>query len=177
MFIDLAVDALDEELTTDEIVQRERAMDKEFIQLIQAACKTDNIPRALELTRLLHYTPFFDAAIQIANFYHLPGLKEKITTLKQEREEEDDRLERARQKRMRWNRVEAPPRMVMESNQSDDIGRPKAFQDFGPPPAIARPGLERATPAIESTRFKAPMKPAAQAQLSSISAESQVPIL
>ena len=84
-------DLLEEELTTDDIVTREKAMDKEFVKLVQTACKENNIPRAIELTKLLYYTSAFHFVIQIADFYHLPGLREKMSLIKAEREEAEDR--------------------------------------------------------------------------------------
>src|SRR5260221_178232 len=76
--IDMVFDSLEEELTTDDIVTREKAMDKEFVKLVQSACKENNMPRAIELTKLLHYTSAFDFVIQIPEFYNLPGLKSKM---------------------------------------------------------------------------------------------------
>jgi len=96
-------------------------------------------------------------AAKVAGFYHLIGLQEKIETLKNDREEggddEDeygvDPREIARRKREQWRGeglgAVPPPRPIGESSRSSGYGgAKKAFQDFGPPPAIHRPGLTRA---------------------------------
>jgi chromosome transmission fidelity protein 4 len=153
MMINIARDALADELTTDEISQRELALDKELIQLIQSACKNDRLSRAIDLVKLLHHTASFDIAVRVAQFYHLPGLQEKIEALKEDREE-DDRLVSARDKRRSWAADVAPiPDAKMPSERSKGNGqKTKAFQDFGPPPSIHRPGLAKATPAIDAVR-------------------------
>ncbi|TCD67448.1 hypothetical protein EIP91_012365 [Steccherinum ochraceum] len=147
MLLDIIRDGLGSELTTDDIARRELTLDKEIIQLIQSACKADKLARAIDLVKLLHHTTSFDMAIKVARFYHLAGLEEKVELLKEEREEGGEgRLERAREKRREKERYLAPltpPRMPAYAQASS---RPKAFQDFRPPPAIHRPGLERAGP-------------------------------
>jgi chromosome transmission fidelity protein 4 len=60
------------------IKQREISLDKELLQLVQGACKADNLQRALDLTRLMHNPGSVDAAAKIAGFYHLPGLQERM---------------------------------------------------------------------------------------------------
>lgn len=146
------VDCLDEELTTDDIVTREKALDKEMIKLVQAACKENNVPRAIEVTKLLHYTAGFDNAMKIADFYHLVGLREKLGRLKADREDAEDRLVVARNKRRRWMKPDAPLRQVTTAAASsvrfDPLG------DTRPPPVIERPGMARVTrPIIENTRY------------------------
>lgn len=151
MYLDLAMDALDDELTTPEIVEKERAMDKEFITLMQGACRSSNVGRALELAKLLHYPQALETAMRLADFYHLSGLKEQIGILKAVMEESENLHVLAREKRRRWNKVQAPPRRIEMEDQH--ISRPAPFQDFEPPPTIPRPGLERATPIAGTTRF------------------------
>ena len=71
-----------------------------------------------------------------------------------------DSREVARRKREQWRRegsgAVAPPRPIGDSSRSVGYnGAKKAFQDFGPPPAIHRPGLARAgggfTPQLSQT--------------------------
>lgn len=155
-------DALDEELTTDDIVTREKVMDKEFVKLVQAACKENNIPRAIELTKLLHYTTAFDFVIQIADFYHLPGLREKMTTIKADREVAEDRLILARSKRRRWLKTDPPLRQLAEASKAPLRYDPLA--DTRPPPVVERPGMARVTvPIVESTRYSS-LAPQTQTQ-------------
>ena len=152
LHIQTMLDSLDDELTTDDIVTREKALDKELIVLFQGACKANNIPRAIELVNLSHYTSALDAAIKLAEFYRLVGLKEKIAMIKSEREETEDRLTLARNKRRRWLRPEPPLRQVAESSTS--ASRFDPLGDVRPPPMIERPGMARVTvPVIETTRY------------------------
>ncbi|KAF9522661.1 hypothetical protein CPB83DRAFT_864133 [Crepidotus variabilis] len=151
MQIELMFDNLDEELTTDDIVSREKAIDKEFVKLIHTACKEGRDARAIELTKLIHQLPTFDIVSQIADFFHQPGLKEKVITIKTDREEAEDRLIVARSKRRRWLKQDAPLRQLAGTTNPvrvDPLG------DGRPPPVIERPGMARVTvPIIERTQY------------------------
>ncbi|KAK2467874.1 hypothetical protein APHAL10511_000169 [Amanita phalloides] len=153
LFVHLDYDALDEELTTDAIVAKERTLDKELIQLIQIACKDPaDITRALELTKLLHNVTSIDSAIKIAEFYHLVGLKEKMQIIKTDREEREDRLVLARNKRKRWLKPEPLPREIHLVNSRPS--RTDPFAEQYPIPSIERPGMARVTiPVIESSQY------------------------
>jgi chromosome transmission fidelity protein 4 len=158
LHIQTALDLLDDELTTDSIIARERAMDKEFIILIQGACKADNIPRALELAKLLHQLTSFSAAMKIADFYHLPGFREKLEIIKAEREEDEDRLVVMRDKRRRW--LKPDPQLRQVQMQGYGAGKIDLLGDVRPPPAIERPGMARVTvPVIETTRYRSVVPP------------------
>ena len=163
LLVQTLLDRLDEELTTDDIVAREKALDKEMIKLIQAACKENNVARAIELTKLLHNTASVDSAMQIAEFYHLVGLREKFGRLKADREDAEDRLIVARNKRRRWMKPDAPLREVAplptaSSARFDPLG------DTRPPPVIERPGMARVTrPIIENTRYSSLAPPSTPA--------------
>ncbi|EGO25840.1 hypothetical protein SERLADRAFT_448755, partial [Serpula lacrymans var. lacrymans S7.9] len=97
--INLARDALGDELSTPELDKREVELDKSLIKLIQAACKADKAPRVLELTKRLHFTHSIDAASQLAGFYRLVGLQEKIEAIKRWRLESLNPAEEARDRR------------------------------------------------------------------------------
>lgn len=136
-------DALSNEDVPDEIFARELALDKELVQLIQTACKNDKLPRALELTSMLHHTSSFDMAVKVAGFYRLVGLQEKMEALK------EDRITHGRPQRREWARDYDP---VLPSRlPPSDVprgGASKAFQNFGSPAAVHRPGLARAIPSL-----------------------------
>ncbi|KIJ67758.1 hypothetical protein HYDPIDRAFT_147689 [Hydnomerulius pinastri MD-312] len=141
--IDLARDALGDELTSSELDKREIELDKSIIKLIQAACKADKAPRVLELARRLHFTHSIAAASQLAGFYKLIGLQEKIEAIKRWREEGPTPVEAARERRRELDQEDAY------------MARPKPFQNFNPPPKIERPGLTRSAGVVEHTEFTA----------------------
>ncbi|KAJ6593880.1 hypothetical protein B0H19DRAFT_1092452 [Mycena capillaripes] len=154
LMLEILRDALDDELTNEHISKSEQSLDRELVIHIQSACQQNNIPRAIELAKLIHHTRTLDSVVKLAEFYRFGGMKEKIQTLKKIREEDEDRLVLARDKRKQWRRPDPLPRPL--SAFSDPIAsRPKPFQDFGPPPTVSRPGLAPAIPAKETTRYTA----------------------
>ena len=143
MHLQITRDALSNEDVSDEILARELALDKELVQLIQTACKNDKLPRALELTSMLHHPSSFDMAVKVAGFYRLIGLQEKMEALK------NDRIAHGRPQRRDWARDYDP--VLPPHLPPPDVpraGEPKAFQHFGPPAAVHRPGLARAAPSL-----------------------------
>ncbi|KAL1748703.1 hypothetical protein HDZ31DRAFT_79559 [Schizophyllum fasciatum] len=152
MYLEASRDALGDELTSDDVSAREHAIDKELIKLIQAACKDANIPRALELAKLLSNTHSFDLAARIGDFYKMPGLTEKVLLLKEDRADEEERLEEARERRQCWVRTDAAPRRLPVPTNGGGAAA-GLFQSAAPPEPIRRPGLERAVPVVEHSRF------------------------
>ncbi|CAO1632963.1 unnamed protein product [Parajaminaea phylloscopi] len=71
--------------------------DKDLLQIIQLACKSDKHARALDAARELHGNRMLDAALQIAGFFHLTSLADRMDSLREwveTRAERDERLER-----------------------------------------------------------------------------------
>lgn len=56
--------------------------DKALLQLIQHACKSDRHARALDAARELHGGRMLDAALQIAAFFHLASLADRMDELR-----------------------------------------------------------------------------------------------
>ncbi|ORX80348.1 WD40 repeat-like protein [Basidiobolus meristosporus CBS 931.73] len=86
----------DEEELEIQLLKRRTEMDKYILQLIQTACKTDRIQKALELVTLLHLPQHIDAAIKIAVFHRLSALAERMNLVKEARLiEEQQKQERS----------------------------------------------------------------------------------
>ena len=118
--------------------------DKKLLKLIQYACKEDKASRVLEFVCELNHLQSLDAAITIANFYKLSGLKEKISFLKANREQVDWR-EKSRNERREWAAQAKPI----------PAPGPHPLEDFRPAPVINRPGLQPAVPVVEHSRYSA----------------------
>ncbi|KAJ6499321.1 hypothetical protein C8R45DRAFT_1211105 [Mycena sanguinolenta] len=152
LMVEILRDGLDDELTSAEISKAEQRMDKDLLLLIQSACQSINIPRAIELAKLVHNPRTLDLLVKMADFFRLEGLKEKFQKLKEIRAEEEDRLVIAREKRRQWTRPDPLPRLMSAITEAD-ASLPNPFQDFGPPPTMSRPGLTPAVPIRETTRY------------------------
>ncbi|KAJ7262195.1 hypothetical protein B0H12DRAFT_1321837 [Mycena haematopus] len=152
LMVEILRDGLDDHLTSAEISKTEQRMDKDLLVLIQSACQNANIPRAIELAKLVHSERALDSVIKLANFFRLEGLKEKIQILKEIRADGEDRLVLAQEKRRQWTKPDPLPRLMSATTDSNPP-RPKPLQDFGPPPTVSRPGLAPAIPVKETTRY------------------------
>ncbi len=98
------------------IKEHEVALDKDLLQLVQGACKADNLLRALDVARLMLNPATIEAAGKVAAFYHLPGLQERIQSVKADKE-----MARVKAKRIRR---EGAGQAVASSS--------KGFSDFAP---------------------------------------------
>lgn len=81
---------------THEVNKIEVTQDKELLQLVQAACKADKLQRALDIVRMMNAPRTMEAAAKVAQFYHLPGLQEKIGIIREAAEEKRAQLPRER---------------------------------------------------------------------------------
>lgn len=93
-----------------EISRQELELDKLLITLVQTSCKADKLDRALDYTSRLHHLASFDLAQKVADFYHLPGLRERMRKLKESKERAmgEDVDEDGRIIREGWGRVLEP---------------------------------------------------------------------
>lgn len=127
-------DSIEEQPDSDveyTIKQREVALDKELLQLVQGACKADHLQRALDLTRLMHNPATVDAAAKVAGFYHLPGLQERITGVKSDTERR--RVKDVHKKKARRSEIHASNGHGYASTSSPAPNGPKKeFSDFAP---------------------------------------------
>lgn len=129
------------------IKQQEVALDRELLKLIQGACKADNLQRALDLARLMHTASAVEQAAKLANFYHLPGLEERIHGVKS-----DVDFKKMKEKRQR--RIESSSTTSYASPSISGLNgnakSSKPFSDFAPKQTIRRSfgGVQRdSTPA------------------------------
>nr|XP_019008454.1 chromosome transmission fidelity protein 4 [Kwoniella pini CBS 10737]OCF47235.1 chromosome transmission fidelity protein 4 [Kwoniella pini CBS 10737] len=117
-----------------QIKEKEVSLDKEYLQLVQIACKADNLQRALDVARLMHNPGTIEAAAKVAAFYHLPGLQERIVAVKTEKE---------RRKREKKNRPRAaeytPSSLPIPPSTNGSASTSRGFtSDFAPRPGGSR---------------------------------------
>ncbi|KAL5507206.1 MCL1 [Sanghuangporus vaninii] len=160
ILLDHLRDALDEdELTTEDISRTELDLDKELIQLVQLCCKHDRLQRALDEAKALHHTASLDKAIKIADFYHLAGLREKLSVIQRIRLGAD-RLRDERARRSDWRvsaGVVSPARDPLAGAEQN---AQRLLQDARPPATVHRPRLQAAAPSQEPSPFaKKPIAP------------------
>ncbi|KAF8308558.1 hypothetical protein DL93DRAFT_2063848 [Clavulina sp. PMI_390] len=121
----------------DSITKAETELDKVLITLIQTCCKADKLDRALDYTSRLHHLASFDLAGKVAEFYHLPGLKERMRKLKEARErslalaEDGEPDEDGRIIREGWGRVLEPvPRAGVADLEPEPKSRRARYNDY-----------------------------------------------
>lgn len=77
------------------------ASDKALLQIVQLACKSDKHSRALDAASLLNETRMLDAAIQIATFFHLPTLVERMEEFRKEIGKRGEEKEKRHRKKLK----------------------------------------------------------------------------
>ncbi|CAE6433729.1 unnamed protein product [Rhizoctonia solani] len=147
---------LHEEEESEDVVRGKLSVDKLLLTLIQGACKSGQHARAIDLGSMLRSTPSLDKASQIAGFYHLRGLQERFSAMREVREEDDGATEAAA--RDSWDRAsDAIPNKVGQFNGGGrKNGRQQYFDEFAPPPVITRRSLATATPIVINDDSPAP---------------------
>lgn len=137
--------------------------DKDILQIIQLACKSDKHARALDAARELHGNRMLDAALQIAGFFRLTSLADRMASLKEwveTRTERDERLERE----------------GVESIATEDFAEAasrsrRIFAASSPSPALAPSASAQARKALtEDFRMSSSVTPRRSQQLRSLSA-------
>lgn len=111
--------------------QREIALDKELLQLVQGACKADNLQRALDLSRLMHNPASVEAAAKIAGFYHLPGLQERMARTLVDKKKRKAIAPPSRRERERERDSYTPAPAAATKGFADFAPRATARRSFG----------------------------------------------
>ncbi|KAK8847432.1 hypothetical protein IAR55_005290 [Kwoniella newhampshirensis] len=125
------------DLDVDYLVkEREIALDKEMLQLVQGACKADNLQRALDVARLMHNPGTIEAAAKVAAFYHLPGLQERIQGVKAEKERRKKEKKSRARPQQDYSPVPVGGAMNVPGAGPSSTGR--QFNDFAPRAGGAR---------------------------------------
>ncbi|KAL1924958.1 uncharacterized protein VTP21DRAFT_4612 [Calcarisporiella thermophila] len=110
-----------------EFTRTDLEMDKMLLQMIQFACKSERIQRALDLATLLHTPKSLDAAIKIAMFHHFPALAERMNLIhsKFSNGEPNDNIEEENSEKevAHWQQRQIPAkRAVDEENENEEKG-------------------------------------------------------
>lgn len=146
-------DTLGRELASEEIAEKEVAMDKDIIKLLQLAIKDRHLQRANDLVHLLNQINSLDTAAKLAEYYHLVGLVDKIKTWKAWREENEDPVDEMNERRA-WARGVGPippSGDVLGHLLGNRMGG--APQDFRPPPILPKRSLANAIPSYSHNVF------------------------
>lgn len=132
-----------------------------------SACKADKIQRALDITQLMFNTATLEAAIKIAVFYQLPGLKDRIENVLKVRERRRGAERRAQ--RYVPTRDDSPPLLAPPSERSAAAaakhltefaprnGGPRRSYGATPTPALQPPRSESFIPETPTETQEDPM--------------------
>ncbi|KAH7108144.1 hypothetical protein BKA62DRAFT_681220 [Auriculariales sp. MPI-PUGE-AT-0066] len=118
-------DSLGEDYADAEVMQKELALDKELLMLINLAASSQQLQRALDLACLLHNPKSIEAAGKIAQRHSLRGLQDRLTDLHADRSQED-RYQIELEDRRSWSRRTEPipaPRSRFEGPSTEDFDR------------------------------------------------------
>ncbi|WWC59498.1 uncharacterized protein I303_102054 [Kwoniella dejecticola CBS 10117] len=114
-----------------QIKEKEVSIDKEYLQLVQIACKADNLQRALDVARLMHNPGTIEAAAKVAAFYHLPGLQERIVAVKTEKERRKREQKRIKPRGSDYP-VHTPASLPIPSSANGSSSSKSFTSDFAP---------------------------------------------
>lgn len=112
--------------------QKAVVLDKELLQLVQGACKADNLQRALDLTRLMHNPATIEAAAKIAGFYHLPGLQERIMTVERKKRRRPEPRSTTHHVNHAHSSTSASTSLHQNGIGGGERNAAKGFSDFAP---------------------------------------------
>lgn len=113
-------------------------MDKELLQLVQTACKADNLSRAYDISRLMFNAGTVESAAKIAGFYHLAGLEERILGLRGEARVKEKKAERLGKEREKERERRFGPDYSANGSSSNGIKRERAGTEAFAPRVTAR---------------------------------------
>ena len=109
----------EDDIIENEMKSNEINIDKQILQLMQTACKAQKYQRALDAVKMLHQFQSIDVALQIASYFEVASLQDRIYLLKEDKLRAKEKEDKKRRKRYQNERIFSRPLSNFNSQLSN----------------------------------------------------------